>query len=129
MGETPLYYALKRILPNLAGSERFFSAAPERQEVKMAAYWIGEHDITDRKKFEEYLRRVVPMIERFGGRYLTRPGSHEVLEGSWRPNRVVLIEFPDMAALKAWYHLPEYQQLIALRQEAGTDVLIAVEGI
>jgi uncharacterized protein (DUF1330 family) len=108
---------------------RVHSGSSKRQEVEMAAYWIGEHDITDREKFEEYLRRVVPMIERFGGRYLTRPGSHEVLEGSWRPNRVVLIEFPDMAALKAWYHLPEYQPLITLRQEVGTDVLIAVEGI
>jgi uncharacterized protein (DUF1330 family) len=52
-----------------------------------------------------------------------------VLEGNWHPNRVVLIEFPDMAALKAWYHSPEYQPLIALRQNAAKDVLIAVEGI
>jgi uncharacterized protein (DUF1330 family) len=120
---------LKRILPNHVGGERFFTAAPERQEIEMSAYWIGEHEITDRKKFEEYLRKVVPMIERFGGRYLTRPGSHEVLEGSWCPNQVVLIEFPDMAALKAWYQAPEYQPLIALRRDAGTDVLIAIEGI
>src|SRR5271169_6104388 len=59
--ETPLYYALKRILPNHAGGQRLFTAAPERQEVEMSAYWIGEHEITDRRKFEEYLRKVVPM--------------------------------------------------------------------
>ena len=65
----------------------------------MPAYYIGEHKITNAAVFEAYLRQVVPMIERHGGRYLTRAGTHEVLEGDWRPNRVVIIEFPDMAAI------------------------------
>jgi uncharacterized protein (DUF1330 family) len=94
----------------------------------MVAYWIGEHAILDPAKFEEYLRKVVPMIERMGGRYLTRVGTHEVLEGYWQPNRVVVIEFPDMATIKAFYDSPEYQPLIALRRSAARDVIIAVEG-
>jgi uncharacterized protein (DUF1330 family) len=68
------------------------------------------------------------MMARHGGRYLTRPGTHEVLEGSWRPDRVV-VEYPDMAALKAWYQSPEYQPLLALRRKASPDVLIAVDGL
>jgi len=59
----------------------------------MPAYYIGEHKIIDAAVFEEYLAKVMPMIERFGGRYLTKPGTHEVLEGDWKPNRVVIIEF------------------------------------
>ncbi|HVV63341.1 MAG TPA: DUF1330 domain-containing protein [Pseudolabrys sp.] len=94
----------------------------------MAAYWIGEHAITDAAKFGDYLRQVIPMIERHGGRYLTKPGGHEVLEGDWRPNRVVIVEFPSMAALKGWYRSAEYQPFIAMRRAAATDVLIAVEG-
>jgi uncharacterized protein (DUF1330 family) len=95
----------------------------------VSAYWIGEHKVTDQAKFAEYLRQAVPMIERHGGRYLTRAGSHEVLEGAWRPNRVVIIAFPDMAAIKAWYASREYQPLIALRKSAAEDVLIIVDGI
>ncbi len=95
----------------------------------MAAYFIGEHKITDLAKYEQYLRQVAPMIERCGGRYLTRVGNHRVLEGEWKPDRVVIIEFPDMTALNAWYHSPEYQPLIALRQSASADVLIAIEGV
>jgi uncharacterized protein (DUF1330 family) len=94
----------------------------------MPAYWIGEHDITDDAAFADYLRRAVPIIERFGGRYLTRAGTHAVLEGAWRPNRVAVIEFPDMAALQAFYRTPEYQPLIALRRGAATDVIIAIDG-
>jgi uncharacterized protein (DUF1330 family) len=46
----------------------------------------------------------------------------------WQPERVVIMEFPDMAALIAWYQSPEYQPLIALRQAAATDMLITLEG-
>ena len=94
----------------------------------MVAYWIGEHAVTDSAKFESYLRQAVPIIARFGGRYLTRVGAHEVLDGDWRPNRVVVIEFPDMAAIRALYRSPDYQPLIALRRSAASDVIIAVEG-
>jgi uncharacterized protein (DUF1330 family) len=95
----------------------------------VSAYWIGEHKVTDQAKFAEYLRQVMPMIERHGGRYLTRAGSHEVLEGAWRPNRVVIIEFPDLAAIKAWYGSSEYQPLIAMRRAAAEDMLIIVDGV
>jgi len=95
----------------------------------MAAYLIAEHLITNPERFEEYRSKVAPMIERVGGRYLTRGGSHEILDGGWTPTRVVVIEFPDMATLKAWYNSPEYQPLIAIRRGAGADVLIAIDGI
>jgi uncharacterized protein (DUF1330 family) len=41
----------------------------------------------------------------------------------------VLLEFPDMAALKAFYFSAEYKPLIAMRQRAATSSLIAVEGV
>jgi len=46
----------------------------------------------------------------------------------WRPERVVIIEFPNMAALEAWYNDPDYQPLIALRRASARDMLIKVEG-
>jgi uncharacterized protein (DUF1330 family) len=95
----------------------------------MPAYYIGEHKITNPVVFEEYLAKVMPMIERFGGRYLTKRGSHEILEGDWHPNRVVIVEFPDKASIRRWYEAPEYQPLIALRQSAAIDVMIMLEGV
>jgi uncharacterized protein (DUF1330 family) len=95
----------------------------------MPAYYIGEHKISNVALFDDYLAKVVPMVERFGGRYLTKAGSHEILEGDWRPNRVVIIEFPDIASIKNWYRAPEYQPLIALRRSAATDVMIMLEGL
>ena len=94
----------------------------------MTAYWIGEHAISDPARFEDYLRKADPLIARFGGRYLTRAGTHVVLDGNWHPNRVVIIAFPDMAAIRALYNSPEYQPLVTLRRSAAKDVIIAVEG-
>jgi uncharacterized protein (DUF1330 family) len=95
----------------------------------MPAYYIGEHKITNAEIFNKYLALVVPMIERAGGRYLTKSTSHEILEGSWSPNRVVIVEFPDIAAVKRWYSSSEYQPLIKMRQSAATDVMIVLEAL
>jgi uncharacterized protein (DUF1330 family) len=106
--------------------------AATRGRGEMAAYLIVEHKITDAAKFEEYRSKVGPMIAKYGGRYLSKGGSHKVLETThWQPDRVALIEFPDMKALEAWYNSPEYQPLIALRQAAvdmDKDMLITIEG-
>jgi len=95
----------------------------------MPAYIIADLEIHDAAMFEEY-RREVPATERpYGGRYLARGGHAEVLEGDWKPNRLVIIEFPDMASLKAWYDSPEYARLKDIRLKSCTTRLMAVEGI
>jgi len=98
----------------------------------MPAYLIAEHIITDAQKFDEYRTKALPMITKYGGRYLTKGGSHKLPEGGhWKPERVVIIEFPDKARLDAWYASPEYQPLIALRKECTSDLdmLITLEGV
>jgi uncharacterized protein (DUF1330 family) len=94
----------------------------------MPAYLIADTHVTDQDTYDEYKRQVPPLIAKFGGRFLVRGGVHEVLEGTWQPERLVIIEFPDMVALKAWYNSPEYAPLLALRQPAATDHLVAVPG-
>lgn len=98
----------------------------------MPAYYIAEHIITNPTKFEEYRVKVGPMIAEHGGRYLTKGGSHKLPEGGhWKPERVVIIEFPDMGNLNAWYNSAEYQPLFALRKESTSDLdmVIILEGV
>ncbi len=89
----------------------------------MPAYVIAEHIVTDAAKFEEYRTRAGPIIARYGGRYLTKSGTHRLPEGGhWKPERVVIIEFPDMDTLDRWYNSTEYQPLIALRKACTSDL-------
>lgn len=88
----------------------------------MPAYVVALHRITDPVRFEDYKTRIGPMVAKYGGRYLTRGDNLQIPEGGhWTPERVVVIEFPDMASLNAWYTSAEYQPLIALRKACQSD--------
>ena len=95
----------------------------------MPAYIHADVQVTDPVAYEEYRRQVPAVIGAYGGRYLVRGGAVQMLEGERAPQRQVIIEFPDMARLRAFYDSPEYQVLKAIRQSASTGSLIAIEGI
>ena len=95
----------------------------------MSAYLFANVDVTDAVGYEQYRQRVSATIEAYGGRFVVRGGATEVLEGDWTPKRLVILEFADMAQLKAWYQSPEYRPLIELRQRTAKSTLLAVEGV
>ncbi len=94
----------------------------------MSAYLFVNLEITDPAGFDAYRKAVSATITAYGGRYLTRGGATEVLEGDWKPKRVVILEFPDVARLKAWYDSPEYRPLIDLRKRTATTDMVILEG-
>ena len=98
-----------------------------------AAYLIVAHTITDPAKFDDYRAKVGPQLAKHGGRFITKSGSHRLLEGDRSPpDRVMIVEFPDMSSLNAWYNSPEYQPLISLRHSAvdvRSETLFALEGV
>ena len=95
----------------------------------MAAYLLVDIEVTDPNAYEEYRAQVPALIAAHGGRYLVRGGTVEVLEGTWEPKRTVVLEFPDMASLKAFWEDPAYLPLRAVRERAATSNLVAVQGI
>ena len=95
----------------------------------MPAYIIADVQVTDPNAYEEYRSRVPAVIAAYGGRYLVRGGQVEQLEGDADPQRVVVLEFPSMAQLRAFYDSPEYRPLIALRRRSSRASLIAIAGV
>jgi uncharacterized protein (DUF1330 family) len=94
----------------------------------MPAYLIANIQVTDPARFAEYRDKVAPMIARFGGRYVIRGGAVTPVEGDPGLDRVVVLEFADMAALRRFYDSEEYAPLIRLRQSASTGDVALVEG-
>jgi uncharacterized protein (DUF1330 family) len=95
----------------------------------MASYVIVNVRVTDPDAYREYAAGTPASIARFGGRFLVRGGEVEVREGSCSPARVVVLEFPDGDAARAWYESDEYQALLAIRQRAAESELVFVEGV
>ena len=95
----------------------------------MAAYLIGQIKINDLETFKKYQADVPATIEKYGGKYLVRGGDITPKEGGWIPERVVVLEFPDMAALNTWYDSDDYQAIIGFRTSAADGKLVFVEGV
>lgn len=94
----------------------------------MPAYIIAQVRVTDPERYADYRAGVPAVVEKYGGRFLVRGPSVEVLEGSHDGRRVVILEFATMAKLRAFWDSPEYSALRALRQSASEGDLWAVDG-
>jgi uncharacterized protein (DUF1330 family) len=95
----------------------------------MAAYVIANIEVTDPTAYDDYRKGVHATVTAHGGRFLARGGAAESLEGTYALKRMVVLEFPDMAAVRKWYASPEYQPLLQLRKGASNGDLFVVEGV
>jgi uncharacterized protein (DUF1330 family) len=93
----------------------------------MPAYVISDVRMKDASAMALYRERAAASIAQYGGRYVLRLGQIETLEGAWTPERVVIVEFPDVQAARAWYSSPEYAQALAVRDRALTRNLILID--
>ena len=93
------------------------------------AYVICYVDINDPAQYDEYRKLASVAGDKYGVNYIVRGGATEVLEGDLNPQRVVVIEFADAAAARAWYTSPEYTKARAARAGASKGSFILVEGV
>ena len=95
----------------------------------MPAYVLAEIEITQPEGYKAYTSAVPATIAQYGGRFLTRGGAVEVLEGEWPQRRRVIIEFPSMDAAKQWWNSSEYAGPKQMRRANSTGRLLLLDGI
>jgi uncharacterized protein (DUF1330 family) len=93
------------------------------------AYVVVDIKQTEAERAARYRELSGPSVERHGGRFLARGGGLTVLEGTWEPARLVLIEFPSSDAAQAWFDSDDYRQARAVREGAGTWQMVVVDGL
>ena len=94
----------------------------------MVAYVINDMDVTDAALLDDYKKLSPLTVAQYGGRFLARGGATEVLEGTWTPKRLVILEFPSVAQAKAWVNSAEYAPARRLRQKASRSNMVVIEG-
>lgn len=95
----------------------------------MAAYVVSEVESLDPVLFDRYRELAAASIARHGGRYLVRGAEPEIAEGEPAGRRrIVIVEFPDRAALRRWYASADYAEALAVRNRALRRRLLFVDG-
>ena len=95
----------------------------------MPAYVISEVRVLDEDRASAYRQAAAASIAHYGGRYLARGALPEAAEGAWADAyRMVIVEFPSMAAARQWYESPEYAEALVIRQDALDRRLLFVDG-
>jgi uncharacterized protein (DUF1330 family) len=94
----------------------------------MTAYVIVDIEVTDPAGYEEYKRLAPPAVAARGGKYLARGGTVAILEGSWIPKRLVILEFESAARARQWLDSPEYSAARQLRHKTARTNMVVIEG-
>jgi uncharacterized protein (DUF1330 family) len=95
----------------------------------MPAYLIFDVTIADPETYDAYKQLTPATLEPYGGRFIARGGNTVLLEGDREPGRIVILEFPDLAAAKRWWSSPEYAPAKAIRQKASVTWMVGVDGV
>jgi uncharacterized protein (DUF1330 family) len=67
----------------------------------MPVYTVIDSKVKDKEKYRQYIEQVSPIVARFGGRYHVRGGNIRA-SGSWKPEKIIVIEFPSEAHVQDW---------------------------
>lgn len=94
----------------------------------MSAYLIGNIEIHDEHLIEQYRRQALPLVEKFGGKPLVIDATPVYFEGDWAPRNMILLEFPNLSAIRNLLASPEYAPLAAMRQASTHSDLVAFGG-
>lgn len=83
----------------------------------MTAYLIADVTVTDDSWVPDYAAKVHDIVARHGGRYLSRSGNVDTLEGTPLGGTLVaLIEFPSKEAARAFIADPDYAPFAEARK-------------
>ena len=96
----------------------------------MPAYWLARALINEPVAYKRYADQVPAILAKFGGKVLARGGKFQIMEGTERFKRFVVIEFPSFDDGVACFASAEYQAAAHHRREngAGEAEIVMVEG-
>jgi uncharacterized protein (DUF1330 family) len=98
----------------------------EGNEMPAYAVFIRER-VRDESALEEYRKFAKAAFAGHPVKFLATTGRTETLEGP-TVDKVLLLEFPTIDDLRAWYFSPAYREASKLRHQGGDYRVIFLEG-
>ena len=95
----------------------------------MSGYVIANINVKNSEAYKEYVGKVKPTVEKFGGEYLVRNGEFKVIDGEWKHPRTVVIKFPTYEKALEWYNSEEYKPVKPIRLANSDGNMIIITGV
>ena len=95
----------------------------------MSGFVIFNIDIKKPYEYKEYVEKVTPIANKFGGKYIVRGGEVEVIEGTWTYPRTIIIKFPSYEKALEWYSSEEYKPIKKIRLDNSVSNGIIIKGV
>ena len=95
----------------------------------MSGYLIANINVKNSEAYKEYVGKVKPTVEKFGGEYLVRNGEFRVIDGEWKHPRTVVIKFPTYEKTLEWYNSEEYKPIKPIRLANSVANGIIIKGV
>ena len=94
----------------------------------MKAYLVLDLAVNDYGGFKRYVAAIPAFIARHSGKYIVQGVRPTTIEGDWKPERLVIIEFPEREKAEAFLRDPEIQDLFKVRHDTTTSKLLLADG-
>ena len=95
----------------------------------MPVYAIASGRVENQELLNQYLAKVRATILAHQGRVIAVDEAPEIVEGPVDYPRTAILEFPSLAAFRAWYDSPEYQEILPFRLKGTRGTLIVAKGV
>ncbi|HKO72195.1 MAG TPA: DUF1330 domain-containing protein [Bradyrhizobium sp.] len=94
----------------------------------MKAYLVLDVSVNDFAGFKKYIAEIPAFIAKHSGKYIVQGVQPTTIEGDWKPQRMVIIEFPERGMAEAFLSDPEIQDLFKIRHNTTTSKLVLADG-
>jgi uncharacterized protein (DUF1330 family) len=95
---------------------------------RVSAYFVLQIQWRSEEAKREYVKGLSNMIEAHGGDFIIATSNFRVVEGEWRPGLFIVIKFPTMEHLSAWYDSAEYRPVREFRLDNSRSDAVIAEG-
>lgn len=74
----------------------------------MSVYVVIESKVKNSEEYQRYISQVPKIVAKHGGRYSARGSQITPIIGDWKPERMVILEFPSESSIHEWLSSAEY---------------------
>jgi uncharacterized protein (DUF1330 family) len=94
----------------------------------MKAYLVLDFSVNSFAGFRKYIAEIPAFIAKHSGKYIVQGAEPTPVEGDWKPERMVILEFPERKNAQEFLNDPEIQDLFKVRHATTTSKLVLVDG-